>query len=94
MSSNSGIGFFEKYLTVWVLGCILVGIALGQLAGEHITIISDLEIYQVNIPVAILIWMMIYPMMVQIDFSSLKDTTKNIKGLGLTCSCQLAHQAI
>lgn len=78
------IGFFEKYLTLWVILCIVAGIGIGKLAGEHIESISGMEIYQVNIPVAILIWMMIYPMMVQIDFSSLKDVRKSPKGLGLT----------
>lgn len=79
-----GIGFFEKYLTIWVLLCIGAGIGLGAIAGENMEIISSLEVAHVNIPVAILIWMMIYPMMVQIDFTSLKDATRNVKGLGLT----------
>ena len=79
-----GIGFFEKYLTVWVLLCIGVGIGIGAVAGVGIQIISSLEIAHVNIPVAILVWLMIYPMMVQIDFGSLKEVGKNAKGLGLT----------
>ena len=79
-----GIGFFEKYLTVWVLLCIVVGIAIGAVAGDGVQIISSLEIAHVNIPVAILVWLMIYPMMVQIDFGSLKEVSKNAKGLGLT----------
>ncbi len=78
------MGTFEKYLTLWVLMCIVVGIALGSFAQESIQTISSLEIASVNIPVAILVWLMIYPMMVQIDFSSLKDVSKNWKGLGLT----------
>ncbi|GAB5537911.1 MAG: ACR3 family arsenite efflux transporter [Salibacteraceae bacterium] len=79
-----GIGFFEKYLTVWVLLCIGIGIILGGIGGDSIQFIAGLEIAHVNIPVAILIWMMIYPMMVQIDFSSLKDVGQNVRGLGLT----------
>lgn len=79
-----GIGFFEKYLTVWVLICIVAGIGLGSIGGERIEVISKWEISHVNIPVAILIWMMIFPMMVQIDFTSLKKVSKNLKGLGLT----------
>lgn len=79
-----GIGFFEKYLTLWVIICIAVGIGIGALFGKQMAIISSWEIAHVNIPVAILIWMMIYPMMVQVDFSSLKKASKNIKGLGLT----------
>ncbi|GIK69161.1 MAG: ACR3 family arsenite efflux transporter [Bacteroidetes bacterium] len=78
------IGFFEKYLTLWVLLCIAFGIAIGKIAGENILSISRLEIYHVNIPVAILIWLMIYPMMVQIDFGSLKNTGSHFKGLSLT----------
>ena len=81
---KQGIGFFEKYLTLWVLLCIAGGIALGWLAGDSISFISNMELYHVNIPVAILIWLMIYPMMVQIDFSSIKDVGNNAKGLGIT----------
>jgi arsenite transporter len=78
------MGKFEKYLTVWVLLCIGVGIGIGQLMGDSIKVISDWEIAKVNIPVAILVWLMIYPMMVQIDFSSIKQVSKNYRGLGLT----------
>lgn len=78
------IGFFEKYLTLWVALCIAGGIAIGHIAGEDIKILSNLEIFQVNIPVAILIWFMIYPMMLQVDFSSLKNIGKRPKGLILT----------
>lgn len=81
---SAGIGFFEKYLTLWVLLCIAAGIALGALGGDSIAVISSWEVYHVNIPVAILIWMMIYPMMVQIDFGSLKEVGYNLKGLSLT----------
>lgn len=78
------IGFFEKYLTVWVLLCIAGGIILGKISGEKINWLSEMNIATVNIPVAILVWLMIYPMMVQIDFSSLKKIRGNLKGLGLT----------
>lgn len=78
------MGTFERYLTVWVAACIIAGIALGRIAGDSIEFLSSMEIATVNIPVAILVWLMIYPMMVQIDFSSLKDVTKNYRGLGLT----------
>ena len=77
------MGFFEKYLTVWVLLCILVGIGIGSFAIESIAVLNEWNIGTVNIPISILIWLMIYPMMVQIDFSSLKNTLKNVKGLGL-----------
>lgn len=78
------MGKFEKYLSLWVILCILAGIALGKIAGENIQFLSNLEIATVNIPVAILVWLMIYPMMVQIDFSSIKNVSKNLKGLWLT----------
>ena len=78
------MGTFEKYLSLWVLLCIAAGIMLGNMAGESIQIVSKWEIATVNIPVAILIWLMIYPMMVQIDFSSVKNLKQNRKGLGLT----------
>lgn len=78
------MGTFERYLTLWVAACIIAGIALGRIAGDSIEFLSSMEIATVNIPVAILVWLMIYPMMVQIDFSSLKDVTKNYRGLGLT----------
>ncbi len=84
MSEERSIGFFEKYLTVWVLICIGVGIAIGQLFGSSISVVSSWQIYQVNIPVAILIWMMIYPMMVQVDFTSLQQMGDKIKGVSLT----------
>jgi ACR3 family arsenite transporter len=75
------IGFFEKYLTLWVALGIGAGILIGHLAGDHIRIISDLEIAKVNIPVAILIWLMIYPMMLQVDFSSIRQIGKKPKGI-------------
>ena len=78
------MGTFEKYLTIWVLLCIAVGIGIGYAFGEDLSFLTELEIAKVNIPVAILVWLMIYPMMVQIDFSSIKNVTKNYKGLGLT----------
>lgn len=78
------IGFFERYLSLWVVLCIVIGIGLGKLLGSSISLLSDINVAKVNIPVAILVWLMIYPMMVQIDFSSLKDVGKNPKGLVLT----------
>lgn len=78
------MGTFERYLSFWVLFGIVGGIILGNFAGDSIQFLSELEVAKVNIPVAILVWMMIYPMMVQIDFSSLKNIKKNSKGLALT----------
>jgi ACR3 family arsenite transporter len=78
------MGFFERYLTVWVGLCIVVGIVLGKFLGSSITVLSDMNISTVNIPVAILVWLMIYPMMVQIDFSSISKVGTNPRGLALT----------
>lgn len=85
MSSESEkMGFFERYLSVWVAFCIVGGIVLGKVLGSSITVLSEMNIASVNIPVAILVWLMIFPMMVQIDFSSIKDVGRNPKGLALT----------
>ena len=84
MTAKKRIGFFEKYLTIWVALCIVGGILIGSFAGETMLILSKMEIYKVNIPIAILIWLMIYPMMLQIDFSSIKNVGKRPKGLILT----------
>lgn len=84
MASKKQMAFFERNLTLWVLLCIGIGIIIGKVAGDSIEIISSWNLYSINIPVAILVWMMIFPMMAQIDFSSLKNVGKNKKGLGLT----------
>lgn len=78
------MGFFERYLTLWVGICIVVGIILGQLTGDSIKILSNFNISTVNVPVAVLVWLMIYPMMVQIDFSSIRKVGANPQGLALT----------
>jgi ACR3 family arsenite transporter len=84
MSEPKKIAFFEKYLSLWVGLCILAGVGIGHFAGDSMAYLSRMEIYNVNIPIAILIWMMIYPMMLQIDFSSIKGVGKAPKGLILT----------
>lgn len=78
------IGFFEKYLTVWVALCIGAGIVIGNLGGDAVAALSRMELFKVNIPVAILVWLMIYPMMLQVDFSSIRHVGKRPKGLILT----------
>ncbi|MBK5193656.1 MAG: arsenical-resistance protein, partial [Flavobacteriaceae bacterium] len=84
MAEKKKIAFFEKYLSLWVALCIAGGILIGFVAGDAMKFMSTWEIYQVNIPIAILIWMMIYPMMLQIDFSSIKEVGKRPKGIVLT----------
>lgn len=83
-NNKKQIGFFEKYLSLWVALCIAAGIGIGNLAGDGIQVLANMEISKVNIPVAILIWLMIYPMMLQVDFSSIKSVRKQPKGLLLT----------
>jgi len=78
------MGLFERYLTVWVGMAIVVGIIAGSLVPDIFVTVASLEYAHVNFVMAALIWLMIYPMMVQIDFSSIKDVGKNPKGLALT----------
>ena len=79
------MGFFEKYLSVWVGICIVLGVAIGIFAPVVPETLALFEYSNVSIPVAILIWLMIYPMMLKIDFTSIMDATKNTKGLTVTC---------
>src|SRR5690606_28692399 len=82
--SKKRLPIFERYLSLWVALCSAIGIGIGQVAGAGMQVLADAEIYKVNIPIAILIWLMIYPMMVQIDFSSIKNVGRAPKGLILT----------
>lgn len=85
MEKKQGIGFFEKYLTIWVALCILAGIAVGQWIPTIPQTLSKLEYANVSIPVAILIWLMIYPMMLKVDFQSVKNVGRRPKGIIVTC---------
>lgn len=76
---------FKRYLSVWVGLAIVAGVVLGSFIPSFFALVAGLEIAHVNLPVAVLIWVMIYPMMLQIDFSSIKDVGKKPKGLALTC---------
>ncbi|MEP4888824.1 MAG: ACR3 family arsenite efflux transporter [Aliiglaciecola sp.] len=78
------MGMFERFLSVWVGLAIILGILAGSIAPDAFAVIARIEYAHVNIVIAVLIWLMIYPMMVQIDFSSLKDVGKKPKGLALT----------
>ena len=78
------MGIFERYLSVWVALSITLGVILGLWQPDVFQVIANLEIAHVNIVVAMFIWVMIYPMMVQIDFSAIKNVGKNPKGLVLT----------
>ena len=78
---NTGIGFFEKYLTIWVLICMATGILIGRFLPGIPEFLSRFEYAQISIPIAILIWVMIYPMMMKVDFQSIKNVRKNPQGL-------------
>ena len=80
----SPLGTFERFLSLWVLGAILAGLALGMVAPGVIGFLADLEYASVNLVVAVLIWAMIFPMMVGVDFSSIKDVGRKPKGLVIT----------
>jgi ACR3 family arsenite transporter len=84
--NSSPLGFFERYLTLWVAICIVAGVALGQFIPLIPETLSRWEYAQVSIPVAVLIWMMIYPMMLKIEFASVVNALKMPKGLIVTCS--------
>jgi ACR3 family arsenite transporter len=81
---QSGIGFFEKYLTVWVILCMVAGVLIGQFLPGVPAFLSRFEYANVSIPIAILIWLMIYPMMLKVDFQSIRNVGKNPKGLFVT----------
>jgi ACR3 family arsenite transporter len=78
------MNIFERYLTVWVFLCIVVGIAVGQLMPDTFQAIGRLEFAQVNIPVGFLIWIMIIPMLVKVDFKAMHQVKNHIKGIGVT----------
>ncbi len=82
--AKPAIGFFERYLTVWVALCIVVGIALGQVLSGFFRAVAALEVAKVNIPVGILIWVMIIPMLLKIDFGALGQVASHWRGIGVT----------
>jgi len=84
MSESAPMGFFERYLSVWVGLSIIAGIGLGVLFPPVFELIAEMEYAKVNLVVAVFIWLMIYPMMVNVDFASIKDVGKKPKGLCLT----------
>ncbi len=81
---QSGISFFEKYLTIWVIICMAIGILIGQFLPQIPQFLAQFEYANVSVPIAILIWLMIYPMMLKIDFKSVKNVGKKPKGLFVT----------
>ncbi|AQZ96370.1 ACR3 family arsenite efflux transporter [Halopseudomonas phragmitis] len=84
VTASSPLGLFERYLSLWVAGSIISGVILGQYLPGLFTQVAALELANVNLAVAVLIWVMIFPMMVQIDFAAIKDVGRKPKGLILT----------
>jgi len=80
----AALGLFERYLTLWVLLCIVAGIALGQWLPKIFQIIGHLEVARVNLPVGLLIWVMIIPMLLKVDFGALHQVRRYWRGIGIT----------
>ena len=78
------MSIFERYLTVWVFLCIVAGIALGQMLPGVFQVIGRMEVAQVNLPVGLLIWVMIIPMLVKVDFGALHEVRQHVRGIGVT----------
>lgn len=83
-NKNIGISFFEQYLSVWVIICMVVGVMIGKYLSFIPSFLEKFEYANVSIPIGILIWLMIYPMMMKVDFKSVKNVSKNPKGIFVT----------
>ena len=81
---TQGMSAFERYLTVWVFLCIVVGIGLGQLWPGAFQAIGRMEVAQVNLPVGVLIWVMVIPMLMKVDFAALGEVRQHMRGIGVT----------
>ena len=84
LSSKPAISFFERYLTIWVALCVVAGILLGQVLPGFFQAIGRIEYAHVNLTVGLLIWVMIVPMLVKVDFGSLHEVRQHVKGIGVT----------
>ena len=84
IKESKGIGFFQKYLSVWVALCMVIGVLIGRFMPTITVFLNQFEYAKISIPMAILIWIMIYPMMMKVDFQSLKNISNNPKGLYVT----------
>jgi ACR3 family arsenite transporter len=83
-ATGASMSVFERYLTLWVFACIVVGIGAGQLFPELFQAVGRMEIARVNLPVGLLIWIMIIPMLVKVDFSALGEVRQHVRGIGVT----------
>lgn len=84
MKEKEAISSFQRHLSWWVLGCMITGVLLGSLFPVLPELLARLEVAGISLPMAVLIWIMIYPMMLKVDFASIKNITKEPKGLFLT----------
>ena len=82
--NNPGISFFQRYLTLWMAICMVLGVLIGKYLPGIPAFLNQFEYARVSIPMAILIWLMIYPMMMKVDFQSIRNVGKNPKGLFVT----------
>ncbi|MDO8958637.1 MAG: arsenical-resistance protein, partial [Rhodocyclaceae bacterium] len=83
-AAGAPMSFFERWLTLWVFLCIVVGIGLGQFFPTPFQALGRMEFAQVNLPVGLLIWIMIIPMLVKVDFGALSEMRQHVKGIGVT----------
>jgi len=83
-TQNTGIGFFERFLSLWVIFCMCAGVAIGKFLPRIPAFLGRFEYANVSVPIAVLIWAMIFPMMLKVDFASIKNVGKNPKGLFVT----------
>jgi len=84
MKETSPLGIFERYLTLWVALCIAGGVGIGVLFGEQIQVLSDINMFGINLPITVLVWLMIFPMMLQVDLSKVGEIGRQPKGIFLT----------
>ena len=84
VAAGAPLSFFERWLTLWVFLCILAGIAAGQLFPAPFQALGRMELAQVNLPVGLLIWVMIIPMLVKVDFGALHEVRQHVRGIGVT----------
>jgi ACR3 family arsenite transporter len=82
--NTSPLGFFERYLTIWVALCIAGGVGIGVLMGERMQVLSDMNLFSINLPITVLVWLMIFPMMLQVDLSKVGEVGRQPKGILLT----------
>ena len=84
VAAGAPLSVFERYLTVWVFLCIVAGVLLGQALPDVFQAIGRMEYAQVNLPVGLLIWVMIIPMLVKVDFGALHEVRQHVRGIGVT----------